>query len=117
AGRAIARSRTPRRASPPIKDSSVTAHRCCCRRNSMDLTWTEDEEAFRAEARGWLESHLAEWHDRIGGRPLSGDTREGFDQHLVWEHMLFEDKWAVVSWPSQYGGREASLWEWLIFEE
>ena len=53
----------------------------------MDLTWTEDEEAFRAEARGWLESHLAEWHDRTGGHPLSGDTREGFDQHLIWERM------------------------------
>ncbi|HEV7861736.1 MAG TPA: acyl-CoA dehydrogenase family protein, partial [Acidimicrobiia bacterium] len=25
--------------------------------------------------------------------------------------------WAVVSWPRRYGGREASLWEWLIFEE
>jgi len=23
----------------------------------------------------------------------------------------------VVSWPREYGGREASLWEWLIFEE
>ena len=25
--------------------------------------------------------------------------------------------YAVVSWPREYGGREASLWEWLIFEE
>ena len=24
---------------------------------------------------------------------------------------------AVVSWPEEYGGRDASLWEWLIFEE
>ena len=31
--------------------------------------------------------------------------------------MLFDDRWAVVSWPAQYGGRDASLWEWLIFEE
>ena len=83
----------------------------------MDLTWTEEEEAFRAEARGWLESHLQAWHDQIGGHPLSGDTAEGFQQHLVWERMLFEDRWAVVSWPAKYGGRDASLWEWLIFEE
>ena len=26
-------------------------------------------------------------------------------------------RWAVVSWPAEYGGRDASLWEWLIFEE
>jgi alkylation response protein AidB-like acyl-CoA dehydrogenase len=30
---------------------------------------------------------------------------------------LFDARYAVVSWPTEYGGREASLWEWLIFEE
>jgi alkylation response protein AidB-like acyl-CoA dehydrogenase len=83
----------------------------------MDLDWTESEQAFRAEARSWLTGNLAAWRDRIGGEPLSGDTREGFDQHLVWERMLYEDGWAVVSWPKEYGGREASIWEWVIFEE
>ena len=34
-----------------------------------------------------------------------------------WEKRLFEARWAVVSWPKAYGGREASLVEWLIFEE
>src|SRR3954471_11298375 len=83
----------------------------------MDLTWTDAEEAFRREARGWLTEHLELWHQRCGGVIHSGDTRDGFAQHLVWERMLFEDRWAVVSWPREYGGREASLWEWLIFEE
>ena len=83
----------------------------------MDLTWTDSELAFRAEARTWLEANLAAWRDRVGGEPLSGDTKEGFAQHLIWERMLFEDRWAVVSWPKEYGGREASIWEWVIFEE
>ena len=47
----------------------------------------------------------------------SGDTREGFARHLEWERQLFDARWAVVSWPEAYGGRDASLWEWLIFEE
>ena len=47
----------------------------------------------------------------------SGDTREGFAAHLEWERTLFDARYAVVSWPREYGGREASLWEWLIFEE
>ena len=47
----------------------------------------------------------------------SGDTAEGFALHLEWEHALHADRWAVVSWPQAYGGRDASLWEWLIFEE
>ncbi|HEX2063427.1 MAG TPA: acyl-CoA dehydrogenase family protein [Acidimicrobiales bacterium] len=83
----------------------------------MDLTWTDAEEAFRTEARGWLERNLAEWRAECGGEPASGDTREGFAQHLLWEKRLFADRWAAVSWPEAYGGRGASLWEWLIFEE
>ncbi|MGZ6965180.1 MAG: acyl-CoA dehydrogenase family protein [Acidimicrobiia bacterium] len=77
----------------------------------MDLTWTAEQLAFRAEARGWLEAN-------VPPEPLpSGDTREGFARHLEWERKLFDARWAVVSWPEAYGGREASLWEWLIFEE
>jgi len=76
----------------------------------VDLTWSESEEAFRAEARAWLEANVP--------RDLpSGDTREGFTRHLEWERLLFENRWAVVSWPEEYGGRGATLWEWLIFEE
>ncbi|HET6968209.1 MAG TPA: acyl-CoA dehydrogenase family protein [Ornithinibacter sp.] len=83
----------------------------------MDLSWSDAEVAFREEARGWLEVNLDAWRDECGGAPASGDTRDGFAQHLLWERRLFADRWAAVSWPEAYGGREASLWEWLIFEE
>jgi alkylation response protein AidB-like acyl-CoA dehydrogenase len=77
----------------------------------MDLTWSEEDEAFRAEARAWLVANVP--------RPAlpSGDTREGFALHLEWERMLYRDRWAVVSWPEEFGGRGASIWQWLIFEE
>jgi alkylation response protein AidB-like acyl-CoA dehydrogenase len=77
----------------------------------MDLTWSSADEAFRAEARDWLEDHVPR-----PGLP-SGDTREGFARHLEWERLLFENRWSVVSWPEDFGGRGASLWQWLIFEE
>ena len=85
----------------------------------MDLTWTDAEQAFRAEARTWLTEHLAAWHASHGGEEniASGDTREGFAQHLSWERDLYDARWAAVSWPEEVGGRGASLWEWLIFEE
>ncbi len=76
----------------------------------MDLTWSDEQEAFRAEARTWLEANVP--HD-IG----SGDTRDGFARHLDWERTLFADRWSVVSWPEAYGGRDASIWEWLLFED
>jgi alkylation response protein AidB-like acyl-CoA dehydrogenase len=82
----------------------------------MDLEWSESEDGFRADARAWLTEHLAAWKAGHEGE-LSGDTREGFARHLDWERTLFADRWAVVSWPEEVGGRAASLWEWLIFEE
>jgi alkylation response protein AidB-like acyl-CoA dehydrogenase len=77
----------------------------------MDLTWSPEEQAFRAEVRSWLGAN-------VPAEPLpSGDTRAGFARHLEWERRLFDARWAVVSWPESHGGRDASLWEWLIFEE
>jgi hypothetical protein len=77
----------------------------------VDLSWSEREQRFRDECRSWLEAN-------VPAEPLpSGDTREGFALHVEWERKLFEARWAVVSWPPEYGGRGASLWEWLIFEE
>jgi len=77
----------------------------------MDLTYSTAEQTFRREARRWLEAHVP--------KPAlpSGDTREGFARHVEWEKKLYEARWAVVSWPERYGGRAASLIEWLIFEE
>jgi alkylation response protein AidB-like acyl-CoA dehydrogenase len=77
----------------------------------MDLDLTDDERAFQAEARAWLAEH-------VPGTPLpSMDTREGWQAHQAWEAELAAARWAVVSWPRTYHGREASLVEWVIFEE
>src|SRR5712692_4268882 len=77
----------------------------------MDLTETEDEEAFRSESREWLEAH-------VPASPLASfDTAEGFEQHRVWEATLNAGRWSAVSWPVEYGGRGADYIKWLIFEE
>lgn len=76
----------------------------------MELAESAEEADFRAQARSWLVAN-------VPGPLPSGDTREGFALHLQWERHLFVDRWAVVSWPEQYGGRDASVWQWLAFEE
>jgi alkylation response protein AidB-like acyl-CoA dehydrogenase len=77
----------------------------------MDLTFTDKENAFRAEARAWLEAN-------VPSEPLpSMDTAEGFEAHRAWERKLNDGRWAMVPWPVEYGGRGANLIEWLIFEE
>ncbi|GAB2860278.1 acyl-CoA dehydrogenase family protein [Nocardioides pacificus] len=77
----------------------------------MDLTLSPAELEFQAEARAWLAAN-------VPSQPLpSMDTEAGFRAHQEWEAKLAEARWAVVSWPSAYHGREASLVEWVIFEE
>ncbi|MBO1333491.1 acyl-CoA dehydrogenase family protein [Streptomyces sp. VRA16 Mangrove soil] len=77
----------------------------------MDLEFTEDEEAFRAQAREWLAAH-------VPAEPLpSLETEEGFAAHRAWEAELFADRWSVVSWPEEFGGRGVDIFKWLIFEE
>ncbi|HXZ73726.1 MAG TPA: acyl-CoA dehydrogenase family protein, partial [Streptosporangiaceae bacterium] len=70
-----------------------------------------DPAAFRAEVRDWLRA-------RVPAAPLpSVDTAEGFARHREWERELAAARLSVVSWPPEYGGRGASLLEWLVFEE
>jgi alkylation response protein AidB-like acyl-CoA dehydrogenase len=77
----------------------------------MDLRYTERENAFRAEARAWLEAN-------VPGAPLASfDTAEGAHAHREWEKRLHAGGWAMVPWPVEYGGRGANLLEWLVFEE
>jgi alkylation response protein AidB-like acyl-CoA dehydrogenase len=77
----------------------------------MNLDLSPDELAFQAEARSWLRAH-------VPTSPLpSMDTAAGFSAHQEWEAQLAEARWAVVSWPERYHGRDASLVEWVIFEE
>ena len=77
----------------------------------MDLDFTAEEDAFRLQARAWLAAH-------VPAAPLpSLETADGFAAHRAWEHELAADRWSVVSWPEPYGGRGASVLQWLVFEE
>ncbi len=77
----------------------------------MDLTFTPEEDAFRREARTWLEANVP------AERLRSMDTAEGFEDHRGWERTLHEGGWAAITWPKEFGGRDATLVEFLIFEE
>jgi alkylation response protein AidB-like acyl-CoA dehydrogenase len=82
----------------------------------MDLRYSEEQDAFRAEARAWLEAHVPSEANGTGPLP-SLDTAAGFEAHRRWERTMAGERWSVVSWPEEYGGRDADLYQWLIFEE
>ena len=77
----------------------------------MDLVYTPEQQAFRAEVRAWMEAHVPK-------EPLvTLECRAGYDQHVEWERTLASGNWGMVTWPEAYGGRGLDLIQWLIFEE
>jgi alkylation response protein AidB-like acyl-CoA dehydrogenase len=75
----------------------------------VDLTLSPGEEAFRDELRSWLESNLP-------GEAPAGDEA-AFQFRRDWQRKLHDAGWAGVSWPTEYGGRGATLIEQAIFNE
>jgi alkylation response protein AidB-like acyl-CoA dehydrogenase len=81
----------------------------------MDLSYTPEEEAFRAEVRGWLRANLPpEWgHGGVGG------YREEADGEIQreWQRRLYEGGWLTLAWPQDRGGRGASPVMQAIYQE
>ncbi|TQK45279.1 alkylation response protein AidB-like acyl-CoA dehydrogenase [Streptomyces sp. SLBN-118] len=72
----------------------------------MDLTYTEEEEAFRARLREWLDLSLPKLSARPD--PLDWPGRRAYD--TTWQRMLYDAGYADVHW-------DASPTQRLIFLE
>ena len=77
----------------------------------MDLTYDEQTLAFREEVRCFLAENTEHFPTK------SYDTEEGFRQHRLWDGVLFDAGLSVIAWPQRYGGRDATLLQWVVFEE
>ncbi len=77
----------------------------------MDLDFTPAEERFREEARAWLEANKPTEEQR------GEDPRERRDFDKAWQRKMFDDGWAGINWPVEFGGRGASLMEQVIWYE
>lgn len=75
----------------------------------MDLTFSEQESAFRDDLRAWIAAH------HPGEEPAGEEA--SFAWRVAWQRALAADGWASVHWPVDYGGRGATLVESAIFNE
>jgi alkylation response protein AidB-like acyl-CoA dehydrogenase len=80
----------------------------------MDLNLTPQEQHFRDEVRAWLQANVPkDWESRRA----QDDMKEFFAFLRAWQKQVFEAGWAGVAWPTEYGGRGATLMEQVIFTE
>lgn len=84
----------------------------------MDFEYTQEQEAFRAGFRTWLQTNLPPdlcvddaWDERVA------PTREIFERRRKWQATMHAAGWVGISWPREYGGRGASLIEQIIYDE
>lgn len=80
----------------------------------MQLAFAPELKAFREEAANWLETQLSGPFKAIRGQTNQVDNVE---ERRAWEQALGEARWSVVGWPEEWGGRNASIAEQVIFAE
>ena len=83
----------------------------------MDLSYSPEDEAFRAEVRAWLEEALSGEFAELRGLGGPGREHEALEERLAWERHLAEHGWTCIGWPTEYGGRGLPLFQQVIFHE
>jgi alkylation response protein AidB-like acyl-CoA dehydrogenase len=79
----------------------------------VDLLWSAEDERFRADLRGWLKDALP----KLPPEPTREDWQARRESDTTWQRMLYDAGYAGINWPSEFGGRGASLSEQLVFYE
>ena len=75
----------------------------------MDFSDTPAEATFRAEARAWLEANQPTEEELAGLGEI--------EQAKLWQKRKFDAGWACIRWPKEYGGRDASAIEQVIWNQ
>jgi alkylation response protein AidB-like acyl-CoA dehydrogenase len=79
----------------------------------MDLRYSREDEAFRAEIRAWLEKEVP----AHGSPPVADDwpARRAYD--TSWQRKLFDAGLAGIAWPAAFGGRGLPISQQLVYLE
>ncbi|UVO14005.1 acyl-CoA dehydrogenase family protein [Mycobacterium sp. SVM_VP21] len=79
----------------------------------MDLRWSEEDRAFQAEVRDFLDQKLTPELRRAGR--LMTSVYADHEASMAWQAILHERGWAAPAWPVEHGGCDWSLTQHYIF--
>ena len=79
----------------------------------MDLSFTPQEEAFRSEIRAWLAANPPQSDPEVFSHDLLTRVTAG----RRWQRRMCDARWVGVSWPTEHGGRGATLTEEIIYNQ
>ncbi len=75
----------------------------------MDFKDTPEEAAFREEARKWLKENVP--------TPQELEGKNFIEQAKLWQKRKYDAGWACITWPKEFGGRDASAIEQVIWNQ
>jgi len=82
----------------------------------MDFKFSEQDEAFRAEFRSWLEKNIPrDWRD--DSELADPETKTEFERRRSWHRKLYDAGWMCIHWPKEFGGRGATLVQQFIYHQ
>ncbi len=85
----------------------------------MNFDDTPQEAEFRARARAFLSKHLEPVDPTQAAPNLLGERedKDAIDASKRWQATKFDNGWAVLTWPKEYGGQGAGRMENVIFNQ
>jgi alkylation response protein AidB-like acyl-CoA dehydrogenase len=89
----------------------------------VDFAYTQEDEAFRDELTQWLAEHLPpfleKWSADDEGDGPAGATgvMRSMERRRAWQRELNQGRWAAIHWPSEWGGRDATITQNVIYSE
>ena len=81
----------------------------------MNFRDTPAETALREDVRQWVRHNLPSGWGTTVHEPDDEAARIAF--RLDWEKLLYRGGWSGITWPREYGGRDATQIEQAIFLE
>ena len=79
----------------------------------MDLTFTEEEEAFRREVRAWIQDAMPE----DMRQKAKGEGAFNPEDSATWHRILYQKGWIAPHWPKEFGGTGWDATRRFIFNE
>src|SRR4051812_28688891 len=85
----------------------------------MDFAFTAEDEAFRTELREWLAANQADFEAEFGAERETGGAGISrlYNKRRAWQKRMAADRWAAINWPREWGGREATIMQNVIYSE
>ncbi|HWA03124.1 MAG TPA: acyl-CoA dehydrogenase family protein [Rhizomicrobium sp.] len=80
----------------------------------MDLSFSPEEEAFRAEVRAFIADAKPKLPKSLGAPESATRTKQ---EYLAWHKLLYERGWVAPIWPKEYGGPGWSVTQRFIFNQ